>query len=565
MIYIKVIELFAGIGAQAMALRNIGADYKIVGISEIDKFAVASYNAIHGETENLGDITKINEIPYCNLLTYSFPCFTKDSFVLTLKGYKAINEIQLGDYVLTHKNRYKKVKNVFSNGFHKILSIKGMCIDEIKATLNHKFLIRKREKIWNRELKKYERLFKKPEWKELKDLTKSDYLGIAINQESIIPEWNGIDFVWSDGRKTRHKNELSKFMNDKDFWWCIGRYIADGWTRTQGGIIFGIGKKKQKEFEEKISKLFNFSKVEEKTTYKYHIPLKELELFVNQFGKGAENKEITDTVINLPVNLLSCFLKGYMSGDGSFSNVSKYYKCSSISRKLILGIGQCVAKVHKRSFSIYKNFTKPLKIIEGRTVKQKNFYSLSYKLTKDKQDKAFYEDEYIWFPINSIQEVGMEEVFDIEVEDDHSFTVQNTIVHNCQSLSISGKQEGIKKGTESGLLLEVKRLLENAGKKGELPEWLLMENVKNLVSKKFMPQFQEWLNFLESIGYETKWEVLNAKDYGVPQNRERVFAVSRLGKNNFELPRKIELKKSLKDLLETGDVPEKYYISKAHI
>lgn len=135
----------------------------------------------------------------------------------------------------------------------------------------------------------------------------------------------------------------------------------------------------------------------------------------------------------------------------------------------------------------------------------------------------------------------------------------------CQSLSISGKQEGIKKGTESGLLLEVKRILENESKKGKLPEWLLMENVKNLVSKKFMPQFQEWLDFLESIGYETKWEVLNAKDFGVPQNRERVFAVSHLGKNNFEFPKKIELKKTLKDILEKGDIPEKYYISKASL
>lgn len=140
-----------------------------------------------------------------------------------------------------------------------------------------------------------------------------------------------------------------------------------------------------------------------------------------------------------------------------------------------------------------------------------------------------------------------------------------TLSFPCQSLSISGKQEGIKKGTESGLLLEVKRLLKNEAKNGKLPEWLLMENVKNLVSKKFMPQFQKWLDFLESIGYETKWEVLNAKDYGVPQNRERVFAVSRIGKNNFEFPRKIELKKFLKDILETVDIPEKYYISKASL
>lgn len=140
-----------------------------------------------------------------------------------------------------------------------------------------------------------------------------------------------------------------------------------------------------------------------------------------------------------------------------------------------------------------------------------------------------------------------------------------TLSFPYQSLSISGKQEGIKKGTESGLLLEVKRLLKNEAKNGKLPEWLLMENVKNLVSKKFMPQFQKWLDFFESIGYETKWEVLNAKDYGISQNRKRVFAVSRIGKNNFEFPRKIELKKFLKDILETDDIPEKYYISKASL
>ena len=108
----------------------------------------------------------------------------------------------------------------------------------------------------------------------------------------------------------------------------------------------------------------------------------------------------------------------------------------------------------------------------------------------------------------------------------------------CQSLSTAGKQEGIKEGTESGLLLEVKRLLKIGKEKGKLPRWLLLENVKNLVSKKFMPQFQEWLDFLESIGYDTKWKVLNAKDFGVPQNRERVFAVSCLKKTALSFLKK---------------------------
>lgn len=91
-----------------------------------------------------------------------------------------------------------------------------------------------------------------------------------------------------------------------------------------------------------------------------------------------------------------------------------------------------------------------------------------------------------------------------------------------------------------------------------------MENVKGLVQKKFMPGFQLWLDFLSSIGYETKWQVLNAKNYGIAQNRERVFAVSVLGENNFTFPEPIPLTTRLKDYLE-DDVDSKYYLSETHL
>lgn len=70
----KVIELFAGIGSQTQALKNIGVEHEVIGISEIDKYAIKSYEAIHGKVNNFGDITKIEKLPYCDLLTYSFPC-----------------------------------------------------------------------------------------------------------------------------------------------------------------------------------------------------------------------------------------------------------------------------------------------------------------------------------------------------------------------------------------------------------------------------------------------------------------------------------------------------------
>ncbi len=127
----------------------------------------------------------------------------------------------------------------------------------------------------------------------------------------------------------------------------------------------------------------------------------------------------------------------------------------------------------------------------------------------------------------------------------------------CQDLSVAGKQAGLGKGTRSGLLYECEKVIET-----KKPKYLLLENVKNLVGKKFKPQFDEWLDYLESLGYTNYWKVLNAKDYGVPQNRERVFVVSILGEHKpYEFPKPMPLDKCIADILE-DEVDEKYYLSK---
>lgn len=127
----------------------------------------------------------------------------------------------------------------------------------------------------------------------------------------------------------------------------------------------------------------------------------------------------------------------------------------------------------------------------------------------------------------------------------------------CQDFSQAGKQAGGEKGsgTRSSLLWECERII-----RAVKPKYLLMENVKALTSKKFMPLFANWLRTLESIGYQNWWKVLNAKDYGVPQNRERVFVVSILGGGHYQFPEPIPLTKRLKDVLEPV-VDEKYYLS----
>jgi len=135
----------------------------------------------------------------------------------------------------------------------------------------------------------------------------------------------------------------------------------------------------------------------------------------------------------------------------------------------------------------------------------------------------------------------------------------------CQDISVAGKGAGIKEGTRSGLLFEVERLLNVASENGTLPQYLLLENVKNLVSKKFKADFDRWLSFLSSLGYTNYWQILNAKDYGIPQNRERVFCVSIRGEHtSFVFPEKQELKLRLRDMIDAV-VDEKYYLKESTI
>ncbi|MGI6644983.1 MAG: DNA (cytosine-5-)-methyltransferase [Bacilli bacterium] len=133
----------------------------------------------------------------------------------------------------------------------------------------------------------------------------------------------------------------------------------------------------------------------------------------------------------------------------------------------------------------------------------------------------------------------------------------------CTDISISGQMKGFDKDSNTGssLLWEVQRLLEKGKDNGTLPRFLLMENVKNIVSKRFLPLFQTWVDYLSSLGYKSFYKVLNARDYNVPQNRERCFMISILNfDGEFNFPETTELKVTLQDLLEK-EVEERYFLS----
>lgn len=167
-------------------------------------------------------------------------------------------------------------------------------------------------------------------------------------------------------------------------------------------------------------------------------------------------------------------------------------------------------------------------------------------------------DKYAIQSYNAIhgETLNLGDISKIDVKDipDHDLF---TYSFPCQDISTAGLKEGLEKdsSTKSSLLWECQKIID-----GKKPKYLLMENVKNLVSKKHKRNFDLWCTWLEKQGYKNYWNILDAKDFNVPQSRERIFmiSVSKDLKFDFTFPEKQRLDKNLKDYLD-DKIDDKYY------
>lgn len=217
--------------------------------------------------------------------------------------------------------------------------------------------------------------------------------------------------------------------------------------------------------------------------------------------------------------------------------------------------------------------------------KSYNWEKLSKKKDKTKGIEKYWLADYISHNLGDMMQIKALPVCDML-----------TYSTPCTDLSIAGKQEGLKwscqdcgyeydpskldvdtryicpncegnniKSTRSGLLYEVERLLVKAKENNNLPKYLLMENVDALVSKKYIDSFNDWIDRLENLGYNSYSQTINAKNTGIPQNRNRIFCISilkNIDTKQFEFPKPFDTGIRLKDLLETDEnVLEKYFLS----
>ena len=613
---LKVVTCFTGIGFQERGIEDSGLfDMEAVNTCEMDSDAIVSYAAIHNgltkETvadypiypsreemaqeltdmhigydflkdkpydwqklakskdskmrlqtvwlankinNNVGDITRVNKFPYCDLLTFSFPCVTDDSLILTKDGYKEMKDVNVGDVVLTKSNTWHPIVKKFDNGVHDTCYIDAYGFENMHCTLNHKFYVREMYRTYPT----YEdgrrgnvRHFKDPEFKEAKNLTRKDYFGIPVIKE-----------------------EQSFYTDDLDFWYMIGYYMGDGYLSKTGydiRLCCNDGKLEKLKNHLDVNKWNYHINDEDNSCHKLRFANKDIYEFIsNYIGKGCNNKKIPYEILTLPKQQLEMFLKGYIDSDGNINSQDgdkDYIRITSVNRQLIYSTACIINKLYNRPVAIHKikEREKP-HYIDNREIKS-NYpvYELKFKYETNKQDKAFYEDGYIWYPFYKLTMADKENVYNIEVEEDHSYVLQGCISKNCTDISIAGRQAGMVEGeTRSGLVYEVLRILKNMKTEDNLPTYLLMENVDALVNKKNKPQYEALNEEFSELGYDCKYEVINGKNCGVPQNRSRVFAIywlrDKIDLSAFEFPQPFDDGRRLKDIL-LDEVDEKYFIT----
>lgn len=279
-------------------------------------------------------------------------------------------------------------------------------------------------------------------------------------------------------------------------------------------------------------------------------------------GIGAQEKAIRQLKIPYRiVNTCDCEKDAVLSYAAMRFNIDEAMKSYPFPTQ-----DKMIEKLQNKGFGY--DFMKGKHTITSRTpINKLKQYYIADKLSNNlgdisKVERLPYADMVTYsFPCTDLSVAGKGEGMVNKCSCGYSWPIDFS--DDSESLICPNCGAKVESSTRSGLLGQVQRLLAVSKKENTLPKYLLLENVKNLVGKKFRPQFDAWIRWLDSIGYNTYYQVLNSKHFGIPQNRERIFALSirkDVDNGKFKFPEQIPLTTRLKDILEKN-VDEKYYLS----
>lgn len=376
----------------------------------------------------------------CVASTSVHACYIGGSFIRTFSGIKKIEDVQVGDLVLTDKGHYKPVTKTMISKSDDVYRIKTGPSGEFMLTGNHPIFAQeiKRGMEWDKDIQKhvYRHKLLSSGFKAVSDLDPSkDFLRLGYSKLSTIPSENT-------------ENPYNIDFSNPDFWWICGLFMADGWrefvkrkgrnnTARFDRRLFLCCEKLTEEVEEISRRLksagIGFRIDNHRTCYKFALYIVGNRLFdyLGTFGDKCENKAPNSDVFNLPPHLLKSFLEGYFYGDGNKENDGKIQSFHSVSKTLVYSMPELIFKAFGEVCSI--NIEPPyVGTIEGRSVNCRESYVGRFTHNPEAHAKGVPIGEELYIKINEIEKVdGIFDVYNLTVEDDHTYIANGLVTHNC--------------------------------------------------------------------------------------------------------------------------------------
>ena len=538
----KVLSLFDGMACGMLAMQKAGVEVDEYTAYEIDKYAIQTATHNFPMIKECGDVFKADFTQYKDIdyIVGGSPCFTKGHLVLTNNGYKDISNIKVGDMVLTHTGKYKRVVRV-NQRESETFKLNIMGYPTFTTTANHPFYTIRRTKSSYKEYMEshtWRKFTQTPEWVEVKDLGTDYFCGQHITRS-----WNTNDY-----------------NIDEELAYILGRYVADGHIRKtkrkerqnsyQYQVVLSIGENKIDDFKRRVRNHHFSCYKHAQSVYRCTFSSMELLNFIETqgFGESAYTKNIPEFVYNLPRELQIAFLDGYISGDGCFIEQANQYSLSTVSPQLAFGLQRLITEIYKTNVGVTLSNNNRFHKIGNREIKA-NFpiYTILFKREMRKQSVAHIQNDIVWTQVKSVQPTDkVETVYNIEVEEDHSYTVNNCIVHNCTYWSIAQKNN--RETEASGLGWELFSQYVRAVREVQ-PKFFIYENNKSMSNA-----------IRESITKTFGFEPICINSALVSaQNRQRLYWVGKRNANGTYS--KVDVKQPedrgilLKDIL---NIPIKY-------
>lgn len=368
----------------------------------------------------------------------SLDCFPAGTMILTRAGYVPIERVRVGDEVLTHKGRWKRVTQTMST-HRKLLTITGHGHPGLQVSGEHPFYTRERDKELIKGTRNYAPFLHSPVWKKATELGRGDYWSTPLAYPpSMAPEVQ----VYN-GRSVKV---------DASLMWLAGRYLADGWVGVRNGvhhIVITCGHHKTDELRSKLqawvrkgarckSNEIEWHERNTSTAHQFITTFRGLaEWLVENFGKGAANKKVPGWALGMSHGRRKALLDGYVAGDGYLDTARGVVEASTVSKALAFGIKALACSLG----STVTVRSKPAgdAVIQGRKVPTRQIWKLAWRVEIDSAHRQTWRTtQHEWTPIRSVApsvDGGEERVYNLSVETDESYVADGIVVHNCVPFS----------------------------------------------------------------------------------------------------------------------------------